>query len=251
MFRKKPRSYHSNTAFLDILFNTLVGFVLLFIIAFLLISPIKKKKEIEQKAEYVITVTWPGEMTDDVDSWLEDPTENILYFGQKEIGLMHLDRDDLGSLNDQQFVPGIGLINYPYNREITTIRGIMPGEYVFNIHLYHKISKDSSIPVTVILEKLNPQVKLLYSKTVIISEKWEEKTIIRFVLDVDGEIIESFFIFKPLVDKVIGNRGSFISTISPYPPAMQNNSSETTSTSRQNPYGPGPRPLTADRVDQE
>ena len=251
MFRKKPRSYHSNTAFLDILFNTLVGFVLLFIIAFLLISPIKKKKEIEQKAEYVITVTWPGEMTDDVDSWLEDPTENILYFGQKEIGLMHLDRDDLGSLNDQQFVPGIGLINYPYNREITTIRGIMPGEYVFNIHLYHKISKDSSIPVTVILEKLNPQVKLLYSKTVILSEKWEEKTIIRFVLDVDGEIIESFFIFKPLVDKVIGNRGSFISTISPYPPAMQNNSSETTSTSRQNPYGPGPRPLTADRVDQE
>ena len=206
MFRKKPRSYHSNTAFLDILFNTLVGFVLLFIIAFLLISPIKKKKEIEQKAEYVITVTWPGEMTDDVDSWLEDPTENILYFGQKEIGLMHLDRDDLGSLNDQQFVPGIGLINYPYNREITTIRGIMPGEYVFNIHLYRKSSKDKSIPVTVILEKLNPRVKLLYSKVVTLTDHWEEKTIIRFVLDVDGEVTESFFIYKPLVDKVIGER---------------------------------------------
>ena len=205
MFRKKPRSYHSNTAFLDILFNTLVGFVLLFIIAFLLISPIKKKKEIEQKAEYVITVTWPGEMTDDVDSWLEDPTENILYFGQKEIGLMHLDRDDLGSLNDQQFVPGIGLINYPYNREITTIRGIMPGEYVFNIHLYRKSSKDKSIPVTVILEKLNPRVKLLYSKVVTLTDHWEEKTIIRFVLDVDGEVIESFFIYKPLVEKVFSN----------------------------------------------
>ena len=251
MIRKRPKSYHSNTSFLDILFNTLVGFVLLFIIAFLLISPIKKKKEIEQKAEYVITVTWPDEMGDDIDSWLEDPMENIMYFRKKEVGLMHLDRDDLGRRNDQQFIPGVGMVNYPYNREITTIRGIMPGEYVFNIHLYHKISKDSSIPVTVILEKLNPQVKLLYSKTVILSEKWEEKTIIRFVLDVDGEIIESFFIFKPLVDKVIGNRGSFISTISPYPPAMQNNSSETTSTSQQNPYGPGPRPLTADRVDQE
>ena len=251
MIRKRPKSYHSNTSFLDILFNTLVGFVLLFIIAFLLISPIKKKKEIEQKAEYVITVTWPDEMGDDIDSWLEDPMENIMYFRKKEVGLMHLDRDDLGRRNDQQFIPGVGMVNYPYNREITTIRGIMPGEYVFNIHLYHKISKDSSIPVTVILEKLNPQVKLLYSKTVILSEKWEEKTIIRFVLDVDGEIIESFFIFKPLVDKVIGNRGSFISTISPYPPAMQNNSSETTSTSRQNPYGPGPRPLASDRVDQE
>ena len=206
MIRKKPKSYHSNTSFLDILFNTLVGFVLLFIIAFLLISPVKKKKEIEQKAEYVITVTWPSEMNDDIDSWLEDPMEQVLYYRKKEIGLMHLDRDDLGNLNDRQFVPGVGMVNYPYNREITTIRGIMPGEYVFNIHLYRKISKASSIPVTVILEKLNPQVKLLYSKVVTLSNLWEEKTIIRFILDVDGEITESFFIYKPLVEKVVGVR---------------------------------------------
>ena len=206
MFRKRPKSYHSNTSFLDILFNTLVGFVLLFIIAFLLISPVKKKKEIEQKAEYVITVTWPGELSDDIDSWLEDPMENIMYFRKREVGLMHLDRDDLGKSNDHQFVPGIGSVNYPYNREITTIRGIMPGEYVFNVHLYRKDHEGNSIPVTVILEKLNPHVKLLYSKTVVLSELWEEKMIIRFVLDVDGEITESYFIYKPLVEKVIGNR---------------------------------------------
>ena len=97
MIRKKSKSYNSNTSFLDILFNTLVGFVLLFIIAFLLISPVKKKKEIEQKAEYVITVTWPGKLSDDVDSWLEDPTGKVMYFRKREVGLMHLDRDDLGT----------------------------------------------------------------------------------------------------------------------------------------------------------
>ena len=206
MIRKRPKSYHSNTSFLDILFNTLVGFVLLFIIAFLLISPVKKKKEIEQKAEYVITITWPGTMSDDIDSWLEDPMEKVMYFREKEVGLMHLDRDDLGKMNDQQFVPGVGMVNYPYNREITTIRGIMPGEYVFNIHLYRKEHKDSSVPVTVILEKLNPQVKLLYSKVITLSDYWEEKTVIRFMLDVDGEITESFFMYKPLVEQVIGKR---------------------------------------------
>ena len=206
MIRKRPKSYNSNTSFLDILFNTLVGFVLLFIIAFLLISPVKKKKEIEQKAEYVITATWPAGMGDDIDSWLEDPTGKIMYFRKKEVGLMHLDRDDLGTLNDTQHVPGIGMVNYPYNREITTIRGIMPGEYVFNVHLYRKTSKDSSIPVTVILEKLNPHVKLLYSKTVILSNFWEEKTIIRFVLNSDGEITESYFIHKTLVEGVIGRK---------------------------------------------
>ena len=226
MIRKKSKSYHSNTSFLDILFNTLVGFVLLFIIAFLLISPVKKKKEIEQKAEYVITVTWPGEFGDDIDSWLEDPTGNIMYFRKKEIGLMHMDRDDLGKLNDQQFVPGIGMVNYPYNREITTIRGIMPGEYVFNIHLYRKEPKSKSIPVTVILEKLNPKVKLLYSKVMTLTDYWEEKTIIRFVLNVDGEITESFFIYKSLVDNILGKRDR----------------AEAGHHSHQPPSRPGPRP---------
>ena len=235
MIRKKPKSYHSNTSFLDILFNTLVGFVLLFIIAFLLISPVKKKKEIEQKAEYVITITWPGTMSDDIDSWLEDPMEKVMYFREKEVGLMHLDRDDLGKMNDQQFVPGVGMVNYPYNREITTIRGIMPGEYVFNIHLYRKEHKDSSVPVTVILEKLNPQVKLLYSKVITLSDYWEEKTVIRFMLDVDGEITESFFMYKPLVEQVIGKREDSNSTglYDHQPP---------TSSSGVHSYDPAPQP---------
>ena len=235
MIRKRPKSYHSNTSFLDILFNTLVGFVLLFIIAFLLISPVKKKKEIEQKAEYVITITWPGTMSDDIDSWLEDPMEKVMYFREKEVGLMHLDRDDLGKMNDQQFVPGVGMVNYPYNREITTIRGIVPGEYVFNIHLYRKSHKDSSIPVTVILEKLNPQVKLLYSKVITLTDYWEEKTVIRFVLDVDGEITESFFMYKPLVEQVIGKREDSNSTglYDHQPP---------TSSSGVHSYDPAPQP---------
>ena len=200
--QRKKRQYHSNTSFLDLLFNTLVGFVMLFIIAFLLITPIKKKKEIEQKAEYVITVVWPNEHTDDVDTWLEDPTEKLMSFRNKEIGLLHLDRDDLGHLNDTQIVPGIGKINYLHNREITTIRGVMPGAYVLNIHMYRKDGPEP-VPVTVTLEKLNPTVKLVYTVTVILSQKWEEKTIIRFTLDIDGEILDTRFLYKPLVRKAI------------------------------------------------
>jgi len=203
MIRRKGQ-YHSNTSFLDLLFNTLVGFVMLFIIAFLLISPIKKKKDIEQKAEYVITVTWPNGYNDDVDTWLQDPAEKLMSFRSKEVGLMHLDRDDLGHLNDNQHVPGVGNINYPYNREITTIRGIMRGEYVLNIHMYRKEGKEP-VPVTVTLEKLNPTVKLIYSTTQILKVKWEEKTIIRFTLNQDGEVIDTRFLYMPLVSKSIGS----------------------------------------------
>ena len=51
----KPKGkYHSNVSFLDLLFNLVVGFVMLFIIAFLLIRPIAENKQIEQKAEYML-----------------------------------------------------------------------------------------------------------------------------------------------------------------------------------------------------
>ena len=88
----------------------------------------------------------------------------------------------------------------------------MVQKYVFNIHLYRKDNKSKPIPVTVILEKLNPQVKLLYSKVITLTNYWEEKTVIRFILDTDGEIEESFFIYKPLVEKIIGKREASHST---------------------------------------
>lgn len=90
------RKYHSNVSFLDLLFNLVVGFVMLFIIAFILIRPITENKQIEQKAEYIITVTWPEEYYDDVDVWLRNPNEEVVSFKQTEIGLMHLDRDEIG-----------------------------------------------------------------------------------------------------------------------------------------------------------
>jgi len=75
----QPKSkYHSNVSFLDLLFNLVVGFVMLFIIAFILIRPIAENKQIEQKAEYIINVTWPQSFADDVDTWLMDPEEKIL-----------------------------------------------------------------------------------------------------------------------------------------------------------------------------
>ena len=154
--------YKKNTT--DLLFNVLLGFTFLFFITILFINPISKLGNVNLKAEYIISVTWPNEFHDDVDTWLQDPAEQILSFRQKEVGLMHLDRDDLGRSNDYQFIQGIGKVTYPYNREIATIRGYLPGEYILNIHLYRKvvlIDGPKPIPVTITLEKINPKVKLI------------------------------------------------------------------------------------------
>ena len=48
-----PR-YRSSFGFIDLLFNMLIGFVFLFMLAFLLINPVAKKETIKPKAEYFI-----------------------------------------------------------------------------------------------------------------------------------------------------------------------------------------------------
>ena len=120
------RRYHTNLPFLDLLFNVLIGFVFLFIVSFLLINPIAKRADIEVKAEFLITVFWPDNLEDDVDIYVEDPAGNLVWFKSREPGLMHLDRDDLGKRNDE-VVTAAGTILFPENREIVTLRGIVPG----------------------------------------------------------------------------------------------------------------------------
>ena len=82
---RRNKIYGGRTAFIDLLFNVLIGFVFMFILAFLLINPISKKKDIEEKAEYVITMTWPKHLDDDLDLWLETPDNKIVY-----LSLIHI-----------------------------------------------------------------------------------------------------------------------------------------------------------------
>lgn len=191
-----------STPFIDMLFNMLLGFAFLFMISFLLIQPIIKKAEVSTQAEFVVTVTWPLNNTDDVDVWLEDPVGNLVFFRNKAAGLMHLDRDDLGSLNDTMYLVDGSVIKYPYNQEILTIRGFVPGEWVLNVHMYKKREKEpTSVRVTV--DKLNPKFKPIILKTVDLSENWQEETIGRLEMTSSGEIMGIDLLPKKLVK--VGN----------------------------------------------
>jgi hypothetical protein len=190
------RNYHTNLAFLDVLFNTLLCFAALFALSFILINPSKAEKNVEIKAEFVIVVTWPQELDDDVDVYLEDPVGHLVAFMRREDGLMHLDRDDLGSRNDFINTPA-GRVEYLENREIVTIRGIVPGEYVLNVHMYAKKSVGESTPVTVIVDKINPYGTVVL-KMVELGNTGDEKTVCRFVVDKEGKVKDVTYLFKKL-----------------------------------------------------
>jgi hypothetical protein len=191
------RSDHVGVAFTDLLFNALLGFVVMFVLAFLLINPIARSGAIDPKAEFLITLSWPDGRREDVDLYVEDPAGRLVWFRSREAGLMHLDRDDLGERNDVIEVAGRRVLN-PLNQEIVSIRGILPGEYVVNLHLY-RADGDQSVPATVKIEKLNPQVQLVFYGPLTLTEQGDEQTAARFSLGADGRVRDLNQLPKPLV----------------------------------------------------
>ena len=126
--------------FTDLLFNALLGFVFLFMVAILFMNPIAKLGTANLKAEFIITLTWPDNQPDDLDIWVEDPHGEIVSYLQREAGWLHLDRDDRGSLNDTIEINGQEIL-HPVNQEVVTMRGIISGEYVVNVYYYESVTR--------------------------------------------------------------------------------------------------------------
>lgn len=196
------RQYGSSTAFNDLLFNLVVGFVFLFVIAFILINPPTKKNDIPTKAEYIFVIEWDPESRDDIDLWVRDPNGVTVSFTRKEGGLLNLEKDDLGTSNDTFTSPTGEITVIKINREVTTMRGIIPGTYTVFAHVYNRASRveydeenklwinlddtnplDS--PVSFQLLRVNPYQEV-YSSQHRYQRRGQQIPILEFDLDQDG-----------------------------------------------------------------
>ena len=106
--------------FTDLLFNALLGFAFMFAIAFMLINSSEEEGNINTKAEVLISVQWPNEHPDDVDAVVEDPQGKLVWYHNRDSGLMHLDRDDRGNLADNINIKG-DVVSSPINQETVTV----------------------------------------------------------------------------------------------------------------------------------
>lgn len=183
--------------FSDLLFNSLLGISLLFFIAIIFINPKTKDGEVEFNAYFVITVSWKDFSPDDIDVWVADPLGKKLWFKQREIGLLHLDRDDRG-MEDDQITVNNELVENPLNQEVVTIRGVYPGRYTVNIHYYKSVSNEP-VDVDVRIFKLRPSYQSILNETVTLASKGAEKTVVNFTIGPAGEIIKKDKTQKQLV----------------------------------------------------
>ena len=175
--------------FYDMLFNMLIAFVFCFVVALLAFNPkARKSGDIPAKAEFMVTISWPDNNPNDIDTWVQEPSGKVLWFRQRDAGLLHLDRDDRGAKNATVLVNGREFSS-PIRQEIVTLRGVLPGEYVVNAHYYD--SKDQMpVDVTVTVVKVNPQAEIVFNGTQQIPAKGDERTLVRFTLDDTGQVTD-------------------------------------------------------------
>ncbi len=216
--------YKSTIGFTDLLFNILVGFAFLFIIAFILIKPEAKKHDFERRAEFVVVLEWDHDQSDDIDLYVQDPTGGRVSFRNPIVNFMHLDKDDLGYVNDVVMNVDGTITKVNINREVVTIRGIIPGEYIINVHYYstrrteaafssltgerrgdteiisvdrHGVGKGGNpnkkriLTVKIELHKVNPY-EILWIGEKPYDRRGQEETFVRFTIDSKGKVVGAF-----------------------------------------------------------
>ena len=218
--------YKSTIGFTDLLFNILVGFAFLFIIAFILIKPEAKKQDFERKAEFVVVLEWDHDQPDDIDLYVQDPTRSKVHFRLPITNFMYLDKDDLGYANDIVMNVDGTITKVNINREVVTIRGIIPGEYIINVHYYSSrnwteqgtfrntaavVSKTGKptkkhLTVKIELHKVDPY-KIWWIGEKTFTHRAQEETFVRFTIDSDGKHVGNFNYVEKKFVTPYGNMG--------------------------------------------
>ena len=180
--------------FFDIILNLLLALSFILLLAILIINPTTiKEGDIIKKAEYMIIMDWDRKTDSDIDLWVMDPDGLISYFSNKDIGGLHLERDDLGNSDDSIKKDG-ELVPNPENQEVVVFRQMKKGIYHVNVHFYGDRRPQANrppVPVTITLIELNPKFKIV-KKSIITLEKPKDAREV-FSMNSNGEQINKIY----------------------------------------------------------
>src|SRR5687768_2109040 len=151
---RRPQLF-GKTLFVDFLMSNmaiLLGIMMLSNVSQRQKQQAKESAGLRTEGKYAIVMEWPNKSPDDVDLYVRDPAGNTAFFSARDIGLMHLDHDDQGTVSDKAQSAN-GEVRIELNEERVILRGVMTGEYVVNVHMYSK-KGEGPTPVTVSLYRL-------------------------------------------------------------------------------------------------
>jgi hypothetical protein len=203
----RSRGEFPGIATVDVCINLVLVFAVLLRLSIVMANAEQQKNHQTTHAAFLVKINWPSESKDDVDLYVSDPLNQIVYFRQKQIGLMSLDRDDTGREQNMVTLPDGRVVQSQFNEEQVNIRGIIEGEYVVNLHMYRK-SDDLPTKVEVALFKSGAGGDMeIHRQMVTLTTEREEETAFRFTLTRDGGVVDVNRLPKHFVDR-LQNAGS-------------------------------------------
>ncbi len=175
----------NGTVFRDVITLALCGFVAVVI---LLLPHLNPKQEAQAAVastvpgNVMVEARWADELDTDVDLWVQAPGDVPVGYSNKSGVIFNLLRDDLGRNADPT------QLNY----EVSYSRGVPPGEYAINLHMYRNKSRISPVKVTVVTSVKRPNAEsakqILISSIDLMAEN-QETTVYRFKLTEAGELV--------------------------------------------------------------
>ncbi|HEY0835546.1 MAG TPA: hypothetical protein VGE72_16710 [Azospirillum sp.] len=176
----------TGTVFRDMITLALAGFVCMVLLMLPHINPKGKEgtgvADAEPPGNVIVEARWDDKLRTDVDLWVQAPGDVPVGYSNKSGLIFNLLRDDLGSYADPTEV----------NFETSFSRGIPPGEYAINIHLFRNL--ESAYPVWVrvvarVKRENESGAATLAATRVRLDHEGQEVTAFRFKLNEQGELV--------------------------------------------------------------
>jgi hypothetical protein len=185
----------SGTVFRDVILLALAGFVFITVLLLPHINPKAKQGEgsTDPPGNVIAEMRWDDKLRTDVDLWVQAPGDVPVGYSNKSGLIFNLLRDDLGSQADPTDV----------NFETSFSRGIPPGEYTVNVHLFRNLENTYPINVRVVVRVKTDNeagARPIAATTVRLDREGQELTAFRFRLTEKGELVPNSMnsVFKPL-----------------------------------------------------
>lgn len=172
------------------------------LLALLFLHMVEEKKPphagIDQKAEYIATLTWDVETYDaDLDLWLVTPPKEVpVFFGNRQSGCVGLDIDNRGWADSKVVNDDGSTGDFKLAKETVALRCRQTGHYDLGVNFfgYHAhpetppASNHLGIKAHVEIIKLNPTVTTVFEKYVVMDVETQTTNVVSFDLLPNGDL---------------------------------------------------------------
>lgn len=163
------------TTFRDVITLCLMGFVAVVIMILPHLNPPGEdaKEDVKPQGMLMVEMRWAEDNTCDIDLWVQAPGDISVGYSNKTGEIFALLRD---------------VLKDPPHQEIAVARNIPSGEYTINAHSY-RCNQPMTAHILITRTKGDRTTELVEA-SVDLPQQGVERTIIRFTLDDNGNIVE-------------------------------------------------------------